>query len=339
MRRTAHQIENDFNRIQKLIKINSESISSLAEIANALNLSVSQVETSLKNHPVVYKRLKKLMAENRGWCRKATEKPKIAETPEKIEEDSIFSRIVIDASISGNPGIVDKLNSLINDGKKIVLTSVTIRELEQMQRFSDVDAKDARKILAMAAKNKDDFICESIREDNLIADDNIIQYAREHKSEVILMTSDKTMDLKSRSFGVQTMYIEHSAVHHKKHGHGMHGNWGKVSTLYDAKFQNGKLVISDFYTDFKNLRVLRNGIEFNDGKVELQLGDDIYIGTKKDRILTFAHYHLTSLGSKNNCRLVFSRRVFNSREIDRLPQPTYRTFMLDFKRRFDSWKF
>lgn len=364
MKRTVKQVENDFNSIKKFVKDN-QTITSIKEIAIGVGITVHQVRTSLEKHPRVYSNIRQLIDENTEKVRKerlaekeaikarkqaekealkAEKEAKKAEleakknakneAKEKNSEPEQTKQIkfVIDASITGIKNLTDILNKLRSLNGKIVLTNITIEELDKMQRFNDTDGNDARKILSMAAGNLEDFMC--VRIDNQgTADDSIIKYCSDNKENVVLLTSDKTMALTARTFGVKTHFLQQTYITKSNFTHNNNGS--RANTLYAAKRIGEKLFISNFTTPYRSIAIISNGTEFKEGVYELKVGDDVYLATKKEEYLTFAHYCITSLNAENNCRIVFSRRIYDTSEIESLPA-AYKSFMRQFHNRVSS---
>lgn len=368
--RTMAEINKDY-KVCKMYVDKHPSVSSLKEIADAVGLSESQVKTSLSRHPRVFNGINNQIAENQEKIkaqklaqkeaekeakRKAKQetleakKKAEAEAKRKAEQEALeakkkaeteskrsvdFIGFVIDASITGIDGLQDIINKICATKSKIVLTSVTIKELEKMQKYNDTDGKDARRILALAAGNYDNFACVLINETLETPDDCIIKYCADNKNNVVLLTSDKTMELKARTFGVKTHFFKQTKNAPATTTRHAYNSTTRGSTLYAARRVGGKLFISDFGNEFKSLRVISNGIEYNSGVAELKIGDDVYVATKKADYMTFAHYKITSLYVENNCKLVYSRRLYDMSGINDLPEAGYRSFMRDFKRKVD----
>ena len=355
MRRTQKEIESDY-RICKTYMEEHPDICTIKELSSAVGLSPKQVRTSMINHPRVFNKILKGMecakaqkqaqkelekeaqrkAKQEALEAKRKDKQKAeADAKRKAEKDtnasvkkSKIGSFVIDASITGIPGIIDTLGKICATKSKIILTSITIKELEKMQKFHDTDGNDARKILSMAAGDYDNFQCVLIDETVGCADDCIIRYCTANKNDVTLLTSDKTMELKARTYGVRTFFCKQNKSFPATFGVGTH-------KLYVAKKICNKLLVYDFGNARKSVRVVSGGIEYNSGTVELKLGDDVFIATQKEGYVTFAHYRMTSVSAENNCSLIFSRRLYESSEIDDLPEASYKSFMCAFKRKVD----
>jgi len=108
----------------------------------------------------------------------------------------------------------------------------------------------------------------------------------------------------------------------------------KIITLFPARRIEGQLLISEFQTATRSICVCSNGREYEDGVRRLEIGDDVYIATKKLDYITFAHYRIISLYAKNNCELIYYKRIYDYKHID-LPKPSYKSFINNFKVRHD----
>lgn len=240
--------------------------------------------------------------------------------------------VVIDASSVKSKELEELLNNLETADRKIILTSVTIRELENMQKFRDAVAYEARHLLAVAAENPDNFCSVIIDETLEIPDDCIIKYCADNKNRVVLLTSDKTMTLKARAYGVQTQYakINRNKVESQLDLHT--GN--QDTTLKIAKKVGEDLVIKDFNSAFKSVLVISGGYEYIHGPRKLKIGDDVYVATKQADSVYFSHYEITSLAEVCNCQLIYSKRIYNRERVLRLPKK-YKSFIGSFRRRHD----
>ena len=244
---------------------------------------------------------------------------------EKTDEPISF---VIDASITGSDGLSNLLDKIDTTDHKIIMTSVTIHELEQMQRYKDKDGMDARRILTRAAINKEKYLCKLIDEDLPIADDCIIKYCTDNKDRVMLITSDKTMALKARMYGVDTKFIKQSKNASETTGNVEVARRGH--SLYIARKVGDKLLLECVNNRFRKYMVISGERKYNAGIVELKKGDDVYVSTHKNEFYTFAHYRMTSSERiENNCNLVFSRRIYDVEDVDSMPEE-YKLFMKEF---------
>ena len=360
-KRTMAEVDRDYTICRKYVKAHGD-VSSIKEIANAIGLSESQVMLSLERHPRVHRAILRQIADNQEKCKaelkakkaeekakrkaeleakKAEEKAKRkAELEAKKAEEEAKRKaeleakkvdepisFVIDASITGTDGLGNLLDKIETTDHRVILTSVTIHELEMMQQYNDKDGKDARRILARAAIDKEKYLCKLIDEDLPTADDCIIRYCANNKERVRLITSDKTMALKARMYGVDTNFIKPSKnvpettgnVDVKRRGH----------SLYSARKVGDKLFLECVKSPSRVYKVISGDHEHCSGIVELKKGDDVYVTTDKQEFWTFAHYKITSMSSENNCILVFSRRLYDVEEIENMPKQ-YQSFMREF---------
>lgn len=334
--RTKKEIEQDCKRLKEAAK----TATTFKELEKATGLSYAMIQTTLSKHPTIFKRIKAQLVLNKE---KATlETPEVPETapievttetsdlPEMVstKQEENFSFFVIDASICGIQHLRNILSQISLNNGKIILTSITIKELEKLQKFDDVDGNDARYILGLAAENPNRFENVLIDENVGIPDDCIIKYCADHKDSVTLLTSDKTMALKARMFSVNVRYFNHFNSPMRTHTN------SKIMTLIPAKQVRNELFISDFQRRFMSIRVFSNGLEYNEGNKKLKIGDDVLIVTKKLDYITFAHYRMISLRTINNCKLLYNKRFYNDDKID-VSNPLYKSFLQDFKCRHD----
>lgn len=316
-RRTREQIENDCRRIKEAAK----TAKTMKELENLTGLSYMMINTTLSKHPTIHKRIKEQLADNK-------EKTVIEykKEPEECVTDNKedFYGFVIDASITGVENLRNILLKICQTQAKIILTSITIKELEKLQKLKDIQGKDARYILSLAAENSTTFKTVLIDETLRCPDDCIIKYCEENKKNVTLLTADKTMALKARMYSVQVQYFKYDRINTSR----------KVITLIPANKIGSKLIISKFQTSTLSIRVYSDGIQYNDGIKELNVGDDVFIATKKMGYITFAHYSVICLEEENNCELIYYCRIYDDEKIN-LTNAEYKAFIKDFKFRLN----
>lgn len=305
-KRTNKQIAKDYILIRDAIKDCVDT--TLKDFALGLGKTESEIRTTLLKHPIVKSRLMRTLMENK-------EKQKV-----KFEKS-----YVIDASIVGT----EEFDEYIKTKKHFILTSVTIRELESLSRFKDVHGTIARRLLAMAVENPGKFSNVLIEEEGLIPDNAIVQYCAKNKDKVVLLTADKTMVLNSRMYEFEVEYLKH-----------IQKTCSRKNTLFIAQKEGEKLLINSFITPYRKTMVIsNNGHEVLCGPYELNIGDEVFVATKKKEkerdvfYLTFAHYKMNSLEHENNCNVIFWTRVYEAHEIEALYDERYKSFMRNFKNR------
>lgn len=333
-KRTAKEIEADVKRLKEAAK----TAKSLKDLERETGLSYAMINTTLSKHPTIFKRIKVQLAINLENAelelkkkKKKEEKAKKIVTKKNKEtaENQSFTGYVIDSSITGIENLEEILSKIFLTNKKIILTSITIKELEKLQTIKDVKSKDARYILALAAENPKSFESVLIDETLNTPDDCIIKYCADNKEKVTLLTADKTMAINARMYGVNAEYFKHT--YNSNTNTNQPAN-SKISTLIPAKRIGSKLLISNFHTNTLSICIQSNGKKYNDGIRELHVGDDVFISSKKVDYITFAHYKMISTYAEDNCELIFSKRFYDYNDLD-VTNQDYKSFLEDFKLR------
>lgn len=258
-----------------------------------------------------------------------TEKIAIKNEVETQKEENEVYGYVIDTSITGIKNLRDKLLEICNTKYKIILTSVTINELDRLQRFNSVDGMDARMILRLAAENDNSFEMVRIDETLDTPDECIIKYCADNRRKVILWTSDKTMALKARMNSVEVQYFNQPSIYETADK-----EYFRMKTLIPANWIDQKLMICKFQTEKMSIRVFSNGIAYDYGIVELRIGDDVFVATNKTNYVSFAHYSIISINAHNNCELIYSRRIYDLSNIN-VKNTEYKSFIKDFIHRLN----
>ncbi len=370
VKRNFNEVEKDYRRIKKVV--DTTPVTSIKDIAEATNLSVAEVNTSLLRHPQIKEKILLQLEKNRNERKakrkaekeaqkakeKAQEKTQISEnkaeskqefrlknealevknnaeqqakTESESKQDTEYDvGYVIDASITG----IENLRAILSDlchknNTKLILTSMTIKELDKLQKIKDIQGYDAIFIMDMALENDDCFLNVLIDESLDTPDDCIVKYCIDHKDKVVLLTSDKRMALDAKSRGVKTQYFKQTSAKKQSSANTV----SRKNTLLIARKLGEQLFVTALHNNRISIMVISNGIEHIEGVCELKIGDDVYLATKRLEYLTFAHYQITSLEAVNNCNLIFSKRIYYTAEIKTLPKSSYVSFMSDFNER------
>lgn len=193
-----------------------------------------------------------------------------------------------------------------------------------MERFNDIQGKDANYLLSKAVHEPENFETLCIDETFSTPDDCIVKFCE--NKDVTLLTADKEMTLNARMYNINVRYFQKSRDASKEFDY-------KIKTLLIAKKVNDNLIILDFKMHNKSICVYSDGVKFSKGIYELKIGDDVYISSKKVGYITFAHYKMISLYEKDNCELVYARRIYDYNNIN-LDKGSYTSFVKDFVARF-----
>lgn len=343
-RRTPEEMERDYREIKQIAK----KAKTMKEIQETMDLSYGELRTTLAKYTGAEKKIKEQLEKNRQKA-KEKRKAKPKQTPvkpkqkkeERIEEtkqETVENKkkeeattenknIVIDVSITGLKEFEEIFSQIMKSKQKVILTSTTISELEKMQTFNDLKAVHARYILGTAAENNEKFENILIDETKGTPDECIIYYCAQHNKEVNLFTSDKTMTLKARMYSVQVTYFKQEP---KKEANNANKKQEPIiKTLFAANKIGNKLIVTEFHTPNRSLSIFSDNEEYLGGVRELKIGDDVFIATQKIDYVAFAHYQMISLEKVNNCRLIFSKRIYDKEEC-KLLKEEYQTFLNNF---------
>lgn len=235
----------------------------------------------------------------------------------------------IRTSLEKHPRVLERVLKKLENNRK-EQTEKEIREepkLTANSEYNDFAGKDEKQIIAMISENTN-FHILLIDKELEIPVERIIKYCNENKNQVELITSDKIMELKARNFGVKAKYIKKEGKESKKY------KANRKNTLLIARKYEDKLVIDSFNTKYRKTLVISEGELYDEGIYELKINDEVYLASKKENYMTFAHYCITSLKEVGNCQLIYSMRIYNLTDIDNLPKAEYRSFMRDFRSRY-----
>lgn len=239
-KRSQKQIEADLRRIKEAAK----TAISIVDIARTTGLSRQQINTTLSKHSIVSRRIMEQLKNNKTLLEAHTAKD-ITSVPQTLANDEMqavtakevdipetkpakevaveeavnipkdkVKQYVIDASATATEHLPDRLANILASNYKIVLTSISIAEIARIQKVPGITGRDARYILSLAAKSPQTFETVLINETIGEPDDCIIQYCKEHKDNIILLTGDKEMALKARLYGIEVEFREKDPIYH-----------------------------------------------------------------------------------------------------------------------------
>ncbi len=243
-----------------------------------------------------------------------------------------ISGFVIDTSICGidNPKALfeELISSIDGTNRKIILTNVTIDELDKLQKRSVENSENARAILTAASNDKEHSHYLSVKIDTSfeLADDCILNFCEIHKDSVVLLTADKAMYLKAQAMSIETHFYK---------SHWQPKVKSNLLTLYPTERDCEKLLLTtNFNSFFTAFRVRSKGIEYDvsksTGPKELHVGDDVLIAKNKGNYILLSHFRVVSLYESDNCELVYKKRIYSSQDVNQL-DAFYKSFIKDFK--------
>lgn len=317
--RNKEKIKSD---VEKIIQASKNGAKSWADISKKTGMTMSEIRTTMSHFEEEKAKIQECLKKNR---KDSTRKSK-----QEKKTDLHKKRYIIDASISA----VSEASSFISDvidgviqNASLVITSVTREELRKMQKFNDTEALGARRILAKMAENPEIFEnIRIIRKEDQSADDCIIEYCAEDLSQNILLTADKDMAGAARELRVETIYFKRQ-LHKKQHNS---IDTAKRVTLYNTFWKRGKLLLNILNSKNISTMLIKQKGEYTQGLVELEVGDDVYICSRKGENITFAHYQITQLKDTDNSILVYHRRIYFGSDPEDIPE-NYSEFINKFR--------
>ena len=334
-KRTQEQVESDYRKIAKIVK--TSRVCTLEEIAEEAGLTKAKVRQSLIKHPVVFNRIKKILEENRRA--KGLENVTKAEIVQDVKdaqkpEKEADMKYVIDASICGVELFSTVINKCIGEGG-IILTNITVRELDNLQKGKDKDAVDARRLLAQAAKSHEGFKSIKISEVFVNPDDNIIEYCRANGKKLI--TADKVMALKARAESVEVTFVEQRAYKQSFFGFKVNERMRErrvevtPCTLVSTNRIGKALYITACLNPKRCVRVFTpEGSVVKEGLTELRRGYKVFILTRKDEYITFSDYEISKESETDNAKNIFHARLYKETDIEDLPDESYKKVAREF---------
>jgi len=215
---------------------------------------------------------------------------------------------VIDSSISNVDGIDEKIKEILEtQTNNFILTSATIKKLIELKQIrTSIVAVGARKILNIAAENPERF--ENISVDETVGNDSqcVFKYCCDNSKNVILLTSNTGLVAEARIDNLIEVEFLSATTEQSK-----------IRTLFSTQIIDGKLSISEEQLDtgYRIMKIFRSNVEVS-GNVTLEIGDNIFIATKKDDYISFNHFEVISLENIKNVKSIFLRKIYDNEALE-----------------------
>lgn len=223
-KRSMRDILNDISRIKEA----AESCNSWSEMETKLNLTYSQIKTTLSYYPAIESYVVKALESDSTAENESEHQVSIPSIVEKTylkepsrSEFNLFTnnkKYVLDTSICSIKQIDEMFFWLFATNSKIIITSVVNNELEKLKTqkevrttWKSVSALRANRILWWIASTPDRFETVSIPMYGTY-DDRILEYCQcLNRDEVVLLTSDKHMAVDARVRGINVIFFSNIA--------------------------------------------------------------------------------------------------------------------------------
>ena len=271
----------------------------------------------MKKHPTIKKRIVEQLDANKKEAKLTLDDSPTA----GINIQHIEKYIVLDASVVGHAFIKEMISKACEDpAQKIVITSVALKELDKLQSSKNTFVNsNSRFILSSAISQSHSFELITIDETYQNPDDCILEYCKKNPEQTVLWTADKAMYLKAALYSISSEFL---AV-------------AKVVSLPLTHFIKEQLCLSIIHTPAKSVLLYSNGVEYSNGIYPLSVGDEVFLTTKQDTFVTFAHYQVISLNRQHNAQILFKKTFYNLDDIqsfhpNRKHAALYRSFIKDF---------
>lgn len=256
---------------------------------------------------------------------KNREYQRLLDVIEQLSEEKSKVGLVLDSSLADVMFFRDDIDKILEKNYKVILLDMTVEELQSMKSAKlDLCGRNAKYLLKQAAIKADNFtiiptnnqfIPEPKSKFLSGTDQEVIEYCRNHKKNVVLVTCKTRQAIDARSFGIRTFFLQK--------------NMGDVTvTLYGTKkTAQGLLFWIDSSESGKYVRVISKGLTYTDGEVFLNIGDHVLIAKKHHEGISFKHLRIVELQEKANAENVFSTFIENGKDLS-----TYPLFYRDFLR-------
>ncbi len=334
-------MKNSFDVKNRLEEATSE-FDSFADLGEKTGIGRRALMKELQKDPMMRRRIA------RGFTK-----------PEELVEFPDGELIVLDSSVIRASNIIDALNQEIAKGKKIVITSSIVQELDYKQGLvkrhiesQHMAGINAKKILIKAVKEENAFALVDIPEFEVNPDDDLINAIRNsnQKNSITLWTGDKALLLKARMYGIKNRFIEDvifdmpRAEEIQKHVEKKPNNVSKsnMTKMFGVRLEDGKL------RNFGHVNPRTTFIQITDmdGKEKdfsepLNLGDVRTIIRINNNLngISLRKERVAEISDGLNAERFFFKMIFNRSEIDCLNAKTaelVKRFMREFNYRFPN---
>lgn len=186
-RKTKEELKDAYIRFCELSK--REDCNSVRDLMRLSNQSICQIRTILRSAGVKLTPLQFLQEQKSNT---------------KIKEIDI----VFDASVCGAEKFELLLSNLIFEHMKIVLTDLTLREVNKLTKLDTESGSNARHLLRTAKIYRSNFILTRINQEHSNPDDNLLEYCQKNKDSVILYSVDNEMCLQAMIRGINVQSLK-----------------------------------------------------------------------------------------------------------------------------------
>lgn len=318
--RTKRSLKEMQEDLKKINEAYTEDITTLKELSNKVGMEYQKFIYTLKYFPEAFDTLKQQLAQNKE--------------SKKQKKDEKKSEKVVVVDVQTVVFCSDIVNILTCQYKGVtkIFVKGTLDALRISKKANNQAGKNSVRIIDLLYSNPTEYKTIPV-EKGIGYVESIINYCREHSNSVLL-TADKLKCIEVRMYGRDYTLLQ--AVIESEEIQNEH----RITTLNSATIINGNLEIKNLQTSKRIMEIYRKGnkIEPIKNKIELQLGDDIFLCSfKKINYFTFIHYRVIKKANQNNVRCIFSKRIYTSEQINYLPE-AYRAFVSKCSEKYADFK-
>lgn len=251
------------------------------------------------------------------------------------QKDNLEDKILIDASI-----LAGNWEEILETHDTIVITSVTIRELDALKVKHKEIGREARKLIKRAIEEDETrkFEYARIEEKHNCPDDNILEFCQ--KNNLKLYTADQIMYLKATKFlnmnAVLVEEITERTLENQNNNHNQIPNDRMHLECSEYDWKNKKLTINLDDTDNQVICVWSWGKLYDCGEVELKLGDSIFECTKSETGIKFSHYRVVKISPNKNVNRITNINIESEEDLIKTSNRGYLLFINQAKQKLLS---
>ena len=243
--------------------------------------------------------------------------------------------ILVDASTMQIHDIIPRIISKINEGNKFVITRTNRIELNLLTTYEkpDLSSRNAAAYLSLERLYPRSFI--SIMDSSPLRDPDarIIRFGAVNKNNVQIWTSDAGALGRANNVGCDVEFFDSNKLNPRPEK--------KIGTFWQAKNENGFLVLSNKQTIRSIIIVRENQVYYNPANgFKLKIGDQIIVCIKKSHphvdkdYIAFAAYTLISNESENNVLIDYTHQFYDKTEPRLIKNELYRAAILNYIKKY-----
>lgn len=325
---------NNKRRLTKILEA-SETCKSIVELSKVTGFSDFIIKNVLAKFPDEEVKIKENLAKNKA-SQKATCKSKNSMSTSRNNAEC--SVVMLDTSVSYVNGIFGILEEYVKDGKILGITDVVLEKLATLQKTIGADGSDACNFLYIIMDNLSVFQLFEVKHSMLereTVDEAIIRATLDLGKNALLLTSDEKMYIKAALKGVKVELLSNPRGQEKKFEFNLEKTREKskenkkikAKTFIDAHEENGKLLFIRKKRKTQLVKIFSKfGEEKYGDKIELKIGDHVFICTKRKDYISFLDYEVYFLKADGFLER-YSTKSYNCDAIVNVENHDYKKFI------------